>query len=65
MISGFKHIGTGDNFMNRTPRAQALKSTISRGDVMKLKNLCKAKISSINKMAAYRMKKVLPYMIDG
>jgi hypothetical protein len=34
---------TGDNFLNRTPVAQALRSTIDKWDFMKLKSLCKAK----------------------
>ena len=41
-------IGTGDNFLNRTPMAQALRSTINNCDIMKLKNFCKAKNTSIN-----------------
>ena len=36
-------IGTGDNFLNRTPVTQALRSTINKWDLMKLKSLCKAK----------------------
>ena len=35
-------IGTGD-FLNRTPMAQAPRSTIDKWDLMKLKSLCKAK----------------------
>jgi hypothetical protein len=30
-------IGTGDNFLNRTPMGQALRSTIYKWDLMKLK----------------------------
>ena len=36
-------IGTGDNFLNRTPTAQALRATINKWDLMKLKSFCKAK----------------------
>ena len=36
-------IGTGENFLNRTPMAQALRSTVDKWDLMKLKNFCKAK----------------------
>ena len=35
--------GRGDNFLNRTPMAQALRSTIDKWDLMKLKSFCKAK----------------------
>jgi hypothetical protein len=38
-----KHIGTGGNFLNRTPMAHALKSTIDKWDLMKLENFCRAK----------------------
>ena len=36
-------IGTGGNFLNRTPMAQALRSRIDKWDLMKLKSFCKAK----------------------
>ena len=36
-------IGTGENFLNRTPMAQALRHTIDKWDLMKLKNFSKAK----------------------
>jgi hypothetical protein len=35
-------IGTGDNFLNRTLKPQALRSTIGTWDLMKLQSLCKA-----------------------
>jgi hypothetical protein len=39
-----EHIGIGDNFLNiRTPTAQALKSTISKWSLVKLKSFYKAK----------------------
>jgi hypothetical protein len=33
-----EHIGTRENFLNRTPVAQALRSTIDKWDLMKLKS---------------------------
>ena len=36
-------IGSGVNFLNRTPMAQALKSTIDRWNLMKLRSFSKAK----------------------
>ena len=33
----------GDNFLNSTPMAQALRSRINKWDLMKLKSFCKAK----------------------
>ena len=36
-------MGTGKNFLNRTPMAHALRSTIDKWDLMKLKSFCKAK----------------------
>jgi hypothetical protein len=35
--------GTGDNFLNRTPTAQALRSTINKWELVKLKSFCKAR----------------------
>jgi len=34
----FKHIGTGENFLNRTPMAYDLKSRIDKWDLTKLQN---------------------------
>jgi hypothetical protein len=36
-------IGKGGNFLNRSPMAHALRSTIDKWYLMKLKNFCKAK----------------------
>ena len=36
-------IGTGRNFLNRTPMAQALRSRTDKWDLMKLESFCKAK----------------------
>ena len=38
-----KLIGTGGNFLNRPPIAQALRSRIDKWDHMKLESFCKAK----------------------
>ena len=38
-------IGTGSNFQNRKPMAQALRSTIDKWDLMKLKSFYTAKDS--------------------
>ena len=43
-------IGTGRNFLNRTPMAQALGSTIDKWDPMNLRSFCKAK-DTINKIS--------------
>ena len=37
------HISTGENFLNRTPIAYALRSRIDKWDLIKLKSFCKAK----------------------
>jgi hypothetical protein len=60
MENSLKVIGTEDNFLNRTPIAQALRSTIDKWDLMKLQTFCKAK--DTNK-ATYRLGKDLhqPY----
>jgi hypothetical protein len=38
-----EHIGTNKNFLNRASMTQALRSTIDKWDLIKLKDLCKAK----------------------
>jgi hypothetical protein len=36
-------IDTGENFLNKTPMARALRSTIDKWNLIKLKSFCKAK----------------------
>jgi hypothetical protein len=36
-----EYISTRDNFLNRTPVAQALRLTIAKWDFIKFKNFCK------------------------
>jgi hypothetical protein len=38
-----KDMGTGQNFLNRTPIAYVLRSRIDKWDVIKLQSFCKAK----------------------
>jgi hypothetical protein len=38
-----EHFSTGENSLNRTPVAQALKSTPDKWDLRKQKSFCKAK----------------------
>jgi hypothetical protein len=38
-----EHMGTEDNFLNRTPKAYALRPTINKWDLIKLQSFCKAK----------------------
>ena len=42
-----KNICTGEEFLNRATIAQALRSTIDKWNLMKLKSFCKAKITVI------------------
>jgi hypothetical protein len=46
-------IGTGGNFLNRTPMAHALISTIDKWNLMRLESFCKAKdiVSKTNQQA--------------
>jgi hypothetical protein len=37
------HVGTGENFLNRTPIAYVLRSRSNNWDLIKLQNFCKAK----------------------
>ena len=36
-------MGTGENFLNKTPMAYALRSRIGKWDLIKLQSFCKAK----------------------
>ena len=38
-----EHIGTRENFLNRTPMASALRPRIEKWDLMRLQSFCKAK----------------------
>ena len=38
-----EHMGTGENFLNRTLMTYALRSTIDKWDLIKLQSFCKAK----------------------
>ena len=38
-----EQIGIGDGFLNITPAAQTLRSTINKWDLLKLRSVCKAK----------------------
>jgi hypothetical protein len=40
-------MGTGENFLNRTAKACAVRSRIAKLDLIKLQSFCKAKTSSI------------------
>ena len=40
-----EHIGTGKNFLNRTPIAYAVRSRINKWDLIKLQTFCKAKVT--------------------
>jgi hypothetical protein len=42
------YIDTVENFLNKTPMTQALRSTTDKRDLMKLKSFCKAK-NSVNR----------------
>ena len=43
MGNSLELISTGDNFLNKTPNAQAIRLTIDKCNLMTLKSLCKAK----------------------
>ena len=43
MRKSLEHMGTGENFLNRTPIAYALRSRTGIGDIIKLQSFCKAK----------------------
>jgi len=40
-------MGTGENFLTKTPMAYALRSRIDKLDLIKLQSFCKAKVTVI------------------
>jgi hypothetical protein len=56
-----EHMGTGENFLNRTPIAYALRSRIDKWDHIKLQGFCKAK-DTVNrtKWQPTHWKKIIP-----
>jgi hypothetical protein len=56
-----EHIGTGKNFLNRTPMAYALRSTIAKCLLIKMKSFCKAKdIVNTAKLKLTDWEKIFP-----
>jgi hypothetical protein len=55
MGNNLEFIGTGGNFLNRTPMAHALRSTLDKWDLMKLESFCKAKdiVKKTNQQLTY------------
>ena len=43
--NSLEHMSTGENFLNRTPIACALRSRIDKWDPIKLESFCKAKVT--------------------
>jgi hypothetical protein len=60
-------IGTGGNFLNRTPMAHALTLRIDKQNLMKLESLCKAK-DKVNKTNGqptdWEKSSLTPHMIE-
>jgi hypothetical protein len=58
-----EHMGTGENFLNRTPVAFALRSRIDKWDLIKLKSFCKAIRQNGNQQIGKRLPTL--YLIEG
>jgi len=43
MAKRLEHMGTGENFLNNTPMAYALRSGIDKWDLIKLQSFCNSK----------------------
>ena len=43
VVKSFKHMGTRENFLNKTPIAYAVISRIDKWDLIKLQSFCKTK----------------------
>ena len=58
-----QHMGLGEKFLNRTPMVYALRSTIYKWDLMKLKRFCKAKDTRIGHNSNLQIGKIsLPHI---
>jgi hypothetical protein len=57
MRNSLEIIGTGDNFLSRTPKAQALSSTVNKWDIMKLKNFVQQRTLSIGQSRGIQNRK--------
>ena len=42
VVNSYERIGTGENFLNRTPQAEVLRSTTDKWNLMKLNSFCTA-----------------------
>jgi hypothetical protein len=52
-------MGTGEKFLNRTPKAYSLRLIVDKWDLMKVKSFCKAKDTVNRKKATNRLGKDL------
>lgn len=52
-----EHFDSGNNLINKTPIAEALRPTITKWDFRKLKNFSKQRTVLIGKMVAYKIGK--------
>jgi hypothetical protein len=61
--NALEHIGTGNNFLNRTQKAQPLRETMNKLDLIKLKSFCTAKETVIRlKMSLQNGRKPFPIL---
>jgi hypothetical protein len=56
--NSLENIGTGDHFLNITPMAHTLKSTVDKWDHMKLKSFCEIGHCQQDETADYRLEKI-------
>jgi hypothetical protein len=63
-----EHMGTGENFLNRTQVAQALRTTIDKWDLVKQKSFCKASdtVNRTNQQPTdWEKSSLSPHLIEG
>jgi hypothetical protein len=58
-------IGTGGNFLNRTPAAHVLRSRIDKWDFMKLESLCEAKDVVDRQIGNLQTGKIFPHPVQA
>ena len=63
-----ERIGTGDSFLNITPVAQTVRSTINKWDLLKLRSVCKAKdtVSKTKRQPTdWKKYSLIPHLTEG
>jgi hypothetical protein len=66
VVKSLKHNGTGEIFWNRTPMAQALRLTVEKWDLIKLKRKAKDAVKGTKgQPTGWKRRLQIAYLIEG